>query len=235
MDGARAQRQLASRPDGAGAHGLGRGYVEHAARRGNPAYCWTVDEPADLERQRHVIQQHRYQALNAGHHGRHGRGELLCHHSLFTARPGSLPAPRPATVPAPAATAATAGFSRPPPTDRRTRLGRPVQVVGQRPHPRLILVGIGDEHIPPLHYSALPGPLATSRRRHQRRGRAHFVAMPHGGVPHDRPTSDGSEWRSDSPCQPFGQGRARTMRSASLTARSVAGVSEPSRTSSSSR
>lgn len=25
------------------------GYVERAARRGNPTYCWTVDEPADLD------------------------------------------------------------------------------------------------------------------------------------------------------------------------------------------
>jgi len=54
-------------------------------------------------------------------------------------------------------------------------------------------------------------------------------------LPHARTASDGSEWRSDSPCQPSGQGKARTMRSASLTARSVTGVSEPSRTSSSSR
>jgi glycerophosphoryl diester phosphodiesterase len=25
------------------------GYVGHAARRGNPTYCWTVDEPTDLD------------------------------------------------------------------------------------------------------------------------------------------------------------------------------------------
>jgi len=27
----------------------GPGYVERAARRGNPTLCWTVDEPADLD------------------------------------------------------------------------------------------------------------------------------------------------------------------------------------------
>ena len=128
-------------------------------------------DPAGHERrQHHIIQQHRHHPLNTGHGSRHGRRELLLpprfahrgpahhqHHGIRRSQPLLQPLREPAAP-------------RHLPLIEKHLTARPVQILRQYPHPCLVLMGVGDEHVPPLHHSALPNPPAATRRRrpHQR-------------------------------------------------------------------